>query len=1273
MVQDTRTGRPGFMERAAGFIVEKNKLFLIAFVALILFSAVSAGWVQVENDITLYLPEDTEARQGLSIMAEEFTSYGTARIMVDDLTEKEAQALADRLATVQGVMQVSYDSTEEHYHDGYALYELTFTGGNTDPEAVQAMRAVRAELEDKTAYISSEVGTSLSEIIGSEMRVVVVLVAIVVVAVLIFTSDTYGEVLVLLGTFLTAAIINMGTNFLMGKISFVSNSVAIVLQLALSVDYAIIFCNRYKEEHELLPKKEAVIRSLSLSIPEISASSLTTIAGLTAMTFMEFRLGADMGFVLIKAIVCSLLSVFLLMPALLMLLGGLMDKTRHKSFVPKIPFVGKLAYATRHVIPPLFVALVAVAYITYGGCTYAYNMDIVPTPKQNEQDIAKQAIEEQFGSSNMLALLVPSGDYEKEAALLDEVSALSEVDGTLGLAGVQVMDGLRLADAVDYREFSELAGVDEISSQALFAYYAAGAGEHRSAAEDLEGYRVSLIDLFLFLRDKAESGDLPLEEEHLQRIQSLSSQLDMAKSQLQGRNYSRMLLYINLPVQGQETYDFIDRLHVIAGQYYPEGVCITGNSVSARDFHTSFEKDMLIVSLFSIALVMLILLFTFRSFGMPLLLILVIQGSIWMNFSIPVLRNEYVFFMCYLIVSSIQMGANIDYAIVVSSRYTELRKKLGMREAVIETMNLSFPTIITSGTMMVLAGLLIGQMVSQCVIAGIGRYVGVGTIITLVLVHFCLPQILLFGDWFIRVTTVKLRRHTAVGNPRRAVRRAFAALLSAAAIFALVAAPLGAKDGKTLNHDSESQYGALLEETKELAALAEALSLSQKHYDDAMLSFAESLLTDKIGAEQLAEGEQQYEDGAEKLAEGQAQYDAGSSRLNGAKAQYNEGLAQYQAGLAQYEAAKQEYEAGKQRLADGQAQYDEGTAKLEAAKQEYAAGEAQLQQIEPIYNSVLPLYNRYQELQTQYAEAEAQGDTAKMLLLKPMLDAAKLAFETQIAGTGYSLSQIVQEYQAGQEKLSSGAAQIAEAEAQLAAAKAELDAGYAQLAEGEQQLAAAQAELDAAKAILDDGAAQIKAGEQQLAGAGAQLSEGYDQLADAEEQLKQGRQSLEENRQKLQSQLQELDKYSSDEERLAAGMDILMQNPQISALAGRNSTYGEICAAAERYLNEQMDDANSEYLWSGRLFLLLLEAGILGLAAALLWLMKKQLPLAGVLAGLSAVCALLSAVLWKFLCPSLSSLPFFSALALLVLAGIAVDIIIRSSAKSHTEPLSMAV
>ena len=246
-------------------------------------------------------------------------------------------------------------------------------------------------------------------------------VAIVIVIVLTFTSETYGEVPVLILTFVVALVLNQGTNFLMGKISFVSNSVTSILQLALSIDYAIIFCNRFKEEHRLLDLREAVIVSLSKSIPEIGASSLTTIGGLVAMLFMQFKLGPDMALCLIKSILFALLSAFVVMPGLLMLFGPLIDRTQHRSFVPKIPFVGNFDYATRHVVPVIFALLITVGFFLSSRCPFAYGYSLLTTPIQNDNQIAEQMIEDTFTSSNMLALMVPAGDYDKEAALLAEL------------------------------------------------------------------------------------------------------------------------------------------------------------------------------------------------------------------------------------------------------------------------------------------------------------------------------------------------------------------------------------------------------------------------------------------------------------------------------------------------------------------------------------------------------------------------------------------------------------------------------------------------------------------------------------------------------------------------------------------------------------------------------------------------------------------------------------------------------------------------------------
>lgn len=534
-----------------------------------------------------------------------------------------------------------------------------------------------------------------------------VYVAIIIVLVLIFTSKTYAEVPVLILTFVVGMIMNLGTNFLLGKISFVSNSVTSILQLALSLDYAVIFCNRYKEEHQTLPIREAVIEALSKAIPEIGASSLTTIGGLVAMMFMQFRIGSDMAICLVKSILFALLSVFVVMPGLLMLFGPLMERTEHRNFVPKIPFVGKFAYKTRFIVPVIFVVVIVIAFPFSQKCPYAYGESSLETPVLNETQIAENMISENFSSKNMLALMVPAGDYEK--------------------------------------------------AEAFYAAYAAKQENYGQILGNLENYEVPLIDMFLFVCEQVDSGVVTLNEEQTDMLDEAYTQMTAAKEQLQGNDYSRMLLYLTLPESGEETYQFIDTIQETAQKYYPdESVYVAGNSTTEYDFQKAFARDNLVVSVVSILIVLVVLLFTFKSAGMPVLLILVIQGSIWINFSMPYILDQPLFFMSYLVVSSIQMGANIDYAIVVANRYQELKDEMHHRDAIIETMNFAFPTIITSGTILAVAGTLIGLMTSTASITGIGQNLGRGTIISIILVMFVLPQILLIGGKVVDMTSFSM-------------------------------------------------------------------------------------------------------------------------------------------------------------------------------------------------------------------------------------------------------------------------------------------------------------------------------------------------------------------------------------------------------------------------------------------------------------------------------------------------------------------------------------
>ena len=771
--KNVSSGGESFMVKLSTFIVDKRNLFFLITIILVIFSMFSRNWVEVENDLTFYLPEDSETKKALNVMDGEFTTYGTAEVMVANIACEEAERMLDDLKEIKGVQSIDFDDTTDHYNNASALYSITFDYDETDDACLDSLDKVKEYLSGQDIYVKTDLGNTQAETIEREINMIMVYVAIVIVAVLLFTSETYGEIPVLILTFGVGMIVNQGTNYLLGKISFVSNSVTSILQLALSIDYAIIFCNRFKEEHKSLPIREAVILALSKSIPEIGASSLTTIGGLVAMLFMQFRLGPDMAICLIKSIGFALLSAFVVMPGLLVLFGPLIDRTGHKNFVPKISFIGSYDYATRHIVPIIFIVVLFFAFRLSNDCPYAYGYSVLSTPKLNETQIAENMIEDNFSSSNMMALVVPKGDYEKEAQLLKELESYDEVDYTMGLANIDALDGYKLADKLTPRQFAELAGLDYEAAQVVYAAYAAENESYGELVGNIATYKVPLIDMFLYVCDKVDSGVVTLSDEQTDMLHDAEVQMTSAKNQLQGETYSRMLLYLTLPVSGDETYHFTDKILEIARSYYPdEDVFLAGNSTNEYDFEKSFAVDNTVVSIVSVLIVLVVLLFTFNSAGMPLLLILVIQGSIWINFSFPTITGKYLFFLGYLVVSSIQMGANIDYAIVIGSRYQELKAKMTKKAAIIDTLNFAFPTIITSGSILAISGFLIGNLTSEPVIAGIGESLGRGTVLSIFLVMLVLPQILLTGTAFIDKTSFSMPG-VSVGEHRALTGKVF--------------------------------------------------------------------------------------------------------------------------------------------------------------------------------------------------------------------------------------------------------------------------------------------------------------------------------------------------------------------------------------------------------------------------------------------------------------------------------------------------------------------
>lgn len=745
------------LKRVAGFIVDKRKGFYLIYILLIIFSIFSAGWVSVNNDITDYLSEETETRKGLTLMNDEFITYATAQVMVDNISYADAERMCEEIEGMDGVKSVEFDDTTKHYVNASALYSVTFDGTADDEISEKTLNAIEERLGDYDLYVSAELGNSKADRIAKEMNIVMLIACVIILSVLLLSSRTYMEVPVLIMTFGAAAILNKGTNYMFGTISFISNSIAIVLQLALAIDYAIILCHRYTEERQTKDARESVIEALCKAIPEISGSCLTTLSGLAAMGFMQFKIGFDMAIVLIKAIIISILTVFTLMPGLLMSFSSLIDKTHHKSFVPKIDAWSNAVVKVRYITPWIFAALTLAGFYFSNHCPYAYSYTNLTTITKNESQIAQDMIKNTFSTDNVLAVMVPSGNYEKEQQLKDELTAMPEIDTVTALASVEATDGYSVGDMITARQFSELTDIDIELVRVIYAAYAADHEDYGKIIGGIDDYKIALIDLFDFVYDMSEDGYVNLDGELRDKLDELHDELTDGKKQLKSDTHTRLVLNLNIPEESEETFEFLSVVRDTAKKYYGDDVLLAGNSTSDYDLSSTFGTDNLMISILSILFVLIVLFFTFQSAGIPLILILVIQGSVWINFSFPTIQNKPLFFMSYLVVSSIQMGANIDYAIVITNRYTELRREMNKYDAIKQSLNLAFPTIFTSGSILAAAGFAIGLLSSDAAISSIGICLGRGTLISILLVMGILPQLLVLGDFIIEKTSFNIK------------------------------------------------------------------------------------------------------------------------------------------------------------------------------------------------------------------------------------------------------------------------------------------------------------------------------------------------------------------------------------------------------------------------------------------------------------------------------------------------------------------------------------
>ena len=745
-------------------IVKLKWVFLVLFVALSIFGAVMIPHTKINYDLTGYLPAHCDSSTALELLKKEFDDKGMAYVMVKDVTPEKAGEIKTRLEKVEGVATVTYVESM-NYKNNSALYTVTLKDYDSTAGAFDAVKDVIDALSDEKAYLSGQSAFSYYTKLETEQSIMKLGIAIVVIILLVmlFTSKTYFELIVLILVFGAAMAINMGTNFLfVNGISYIANLVALVLQLALSLDYSIILLHRYMEERDNgEDAKTATVTALTKGLPEILSSSLTTVAGLAALMLMTLSIGAEIGLSLAKGIVVSMATVIFFMPALLVIFDKPIQKTRHKSFVPNVTKPARAIVKARKVIVPAFLLIAILAGVAQGFNKYSFNYNsgsLIVAPKKVIEETG-------FGTLNSLVVVVPKGDAEKERQLVKYVESFDLIDKsqTTALSTINVYsfidadssETLYLTDEVSKKDIGNL--IDKIPSDAgvnpliikpiIEGWFDDYVKKYLPEGTKPSKAKVRLIDLLDFaVREKFDAisrfiGDDPEKLAYLEQIKQIS----FAKANLESENYSRITFNINGGVEDDDVFELVKTLKTGVSDFYEERY-ITGESVVCYEMSEYFMKDNLMVCLFTDLFILVILLITFRNISLPIILILAIQGGIFINFAIPFLSKTSISFIGYLIISAIQMGATIDYAIVLTNRYRGIRKDFTDRyDAMAAATNAVFPTILTSGVILTATGFVM-SMLSSGVVAQLGLLLGVGTLTSIIIVLFVLPSLLLVTE-----------------------------------------------------------------------------------------------------------------------------------------------------------------------------------------------------------------------------------------------------------------------------------------------------------------------------------------------------------------------------------------------------------------------------------------------------------------------------------------------------------------------------------------------
>ncbi len=679
------------MNKFGDFVVKFRYLFFGLFAALLTVSLILMPRVKANFDISSYLPDDMETRQALTVIENEWGMNSFVNVMLKGVSEGEAKEIKNELGKLENVTLASFDSVSG-YKDECALIKLTVKGGDFSDSAQSAVTEVKQLLGEKgyTFYTAGSAveGARLQNGIGGEMTIIMIISVIIVVAILLLSSRSWFEPIIFLVIVGLAILINLGTNFFLGEISYITKSVAAILQLALAMDYSIVLLHNYDsfiEQGE--SAKAAAAKALNVSVKPIVSSSLTTVAGLVALMFMSFGIGLDIGLVMSKGIIISMLTVFFVMPGLLVLLNRPLKKLRHRPVPLGGKQLAKFDIKARYVMPFVLVALIAACAVMQSFNSYSFT--------EYQPSVDRDEIERVFAAESNMIVLVPKAetkeDYLKQEQLVERVKTIKKGNS---------------APFISAQTYSSTC------EQMLPQY-----------APILQG--------------------------------AVKNQIS---AMFNGTEHSRIIFSFDIPVADDAAFKYIDDIKAVLNELYGEdNTLMAGGVMTNYDISKSFASDLLITNLITIIAILLIIGLTFRSFSLPVILVLIIQGAIWAAMSISFMLSQAVFFMSYLIASAILMGATIDYAILITENYARARRTMGRGEAMGEALSKSMATVLTSGLILTIAGFVVGGISSSAAISTIGLLLGRGALTAMVLVLVLLPELLYLLDKVIQKTSFKMK------------------------------------------------------------------------------------------------------------------------------------------------------------------------------------------------------------------------------------------------------------------------------------------------------------------------------------------------------------------------------------------------------------------------------------------------------------------------------------------------------------------------------------